>query len=72
MKKKKIIIGSRASKLAIIYAQNVKNKIIDNSDLQDDQIIIKEIIEIIPIPKPQSIINPNTTGDIALANTTIA
>ena len=44
MKKKKIIIGSRASKLAIIYAQNVKNKIIENSDLKDDQIIIKEIV----------------------------
>ena len=44
MKKEKIIIGSRGSKLAVIYAQNVKNKIIKNSELKEDQIIIKEII----------------------------
>ena len=44
MKKDKIIIGSRGSKLALIYAQNVKNKILDNSKLKEDQIIIKEII----------------------------
>ena len=40
MKKEKIIIGSRSSKLALIYAQNVKSKIIEISDLQEDQIII--------------------------------
>ena len=43
MKKEKIIIGSRSSKLALIYAQNVKSKIIEISDLQEDQIIIKGI-----------------------------
>tara|TARA_B100001093_G_scaffold496866_1_gene543085 strand:+ start:258 stop:1178 length:921 start_codon:yes stop_codon:yes gene_type:complete len=44
MKKKKIIIGSRSSKLALIYAQNVKNKILNNSELNQDQIIIKGIV----------------------------
>ena len=44
MKKEKIIIGSRNSKLAMIYAQNVKKKILDNSNLQDNQIIIKGIV----------------------------
>ena len=43
-KKKKILIGSRGSKLALIYAQNVKNKILENSELNPDQIIIKVII----------------------------
>ena len=42
-------------------------------DLDFDKCVInKEIEEIIPKPKPQSIIYPNTTGDKALANTTIA
>ena len=40
---KKIIIGSRGSKLALIYAQNVKDKIIQNTNLNDEDIIIKEI-----------------------------
>ena len=40
---KKIIIGSRGSKLALIYAQNAKNKIIQNTNLTDQDIIIKEI-----------------------------
>ena len=44
MKKEKIIIGSRGSKLALIYAQKVKNKILENSELRENQIIIKEII----------------------------
>ena len=44
MKKEKIIIGSRNSKLAIIYAQNVKKKILNNSDLNEDQIVIKGIV----------------------------
>ena len=44
MKKKKIIIGSRGSKLAVIYAQKVKNKIIKNSNLTENQILIKEIV----------------------------
>ena len=41
--KSKIIIGSRGSKLALIYAQNAKNKIIQNTNLTDQDIIIKEI-----------------------------
>ena len=40
---KKIIIGSRGSKLALIYAQNAKDKIIQNSNLDDKNIFIKEI-----------------------------
>ena len=40
---KKIIIGSRGSKLALIYAQNVKDKIIQNSDLKSEHIMIKKI-----------------------------
>ena len=42
--KKKIVIGSRGSKLALIYAQNAKDKIIQNTILNDEDIIIKEII----------------------------
>ena len=44
MKKKKIIIGSRGSKLAVIYAQKVKNNIIKNSNLKENQILIKKIV----------------------------
>ncbi|MDA8866982.1 hydroxymethylbilane synthase [Candidatus Pelagibacter sp.] len=40
---KKIVIGSRGSKLALIYAQTAKNKIIQNTDLNDKDITIKEI-----------------------------
>jgi hydroxymethylbilane synthase len=40
---KKIVIGSRGSKLALIYAQNAKDKIVQNTDLNDDDILIKEI-----------------------------
>ena len=40
---KKIIIGSRGSKLALIYAQIAKDKIIENTHLKDQDIIIKEI-----------------------------
>ncbi|MDC0510000.1 hydroxymethylbilane synthase [Candidatus Pelagibacter sp.] len=40
---KKIVIGSRGSKLALIYAQTAKNKIIQNTDLNDEDIVIKEI-----------------------------
>ena len=39
--KRKITIGSRGSKLALIYAQNAKDKIIQNTDLNDQDIIIK-------------------------------
>ena len=40
---KKITIGSRGSKLALIYAQNAKDKIIENTNLNDEDIIIKQI-----------------------------
>ena len=40
---KKITIGSRGSKLALIYAQNAKDKIIQNTNLNDKDILIKEI-----------------------------
>jgi len=40
---KKIIIGSRGSKLALIYAQIAKNKILQSTDLSSDDIVIKEI-----------------------------
>jgi hydroxymethylbilane synthase len=40
---KKIIVGSRGSKLAVIYAQNVKEKIIQNTSFNDEDIVIKEI-----------------------------
>ena len=41
--KSKIIIGSRGSKLALIYAQKAKDKIIQNTKFDDHNIIIKEI-----------------------------
>ncbi len=40
---KKIIIGSRGSKLALLYAQKAKEVIIKNSSLSDEDIIIKSI-----------------------------
>ena len=40
---KKIIIGSRGSKLALIYAQIAKDKIIENNDLNSEDVFIKEI-----------------------------
>ena len=40
---KKIIIGTRGSKLALIYAQNAKDKIIQNSNFNNEDIIIKAI-----------------------------
>ena len=40
---KKIIIGSRGSKLALIYAEIAKEKIVQNSNLNPDDIFIKEI-----------------------------
>jgi len=40
---KKITIGSRGSKLALTYARIAKNKIIQNNNLQDEDILIKEI-----------------------------
>ena len=41
--KNKIIIGSRGSKLALIYDQNAKDKIIQNSNFNDEDVVIKEI-----------------------------
>ena len=41
---KKITIGSRGSKLALIYAQKVKDNLIQNTHLSDKDIIIKKII----------------------------
>ncbi len=40
---KKITIGSRGSKLALIYAQIAKDKIIQNTYLNEEDILIKEI-----------------------------
>jgi hydroxymethylbilane synthase len=40
---KKIVIGSRRSKLALIYAEKAKNKIVQNTDLNDEDITIKAI-----------------------------
>ena len=40
---KKITIGSRGSKLALIYAQKAKDKIIQNTNIKDEDNIIKEI-----------------------------
>jgi hydroxymethylbilane synthase len=40
---KKIIIGSRASKLALIYAQKAKDKIVQNTNVREEDIIIKKI-----------------------------
>jgi hydroxymethylbilane synthase len=40
---KKITIGSRGSKLALIYAKKAKDEIIKNTNIKDEDIIIKEI-----------------------------
>ena len=40
---KKIIIGSRGSKLALIYAQNTKDQIIKKTNFNNEDIFIKEI-----------------------------
>ena len=41
--KKKIIIGSRGSKLALLYAQKVKDKIIEVTNFDDEDIFIEKI-----------------------------
>ncbi len=41
--KKKIIIGSRGSKLALLYAQQAKDRIIENTNLGNQDILIKSI-----------------------------
>ena len=40
---KKIIIGSRGSKLALIYAQIAKDKIVQNTTLKREDILVKKI-----------------------------
>ena len=40
---KKIVIGSRGSKLALLYAQKAKDAIIQNTNLGDEDIVIKSI-----------------------------
>ena len=40
---KEIIIGSRGSKLALLYAQMAKDKIVKNTELDDQDILIKPI-----------------------------
>ena len=40
---KKITIGSRGSKLALLYAQKAKDRIIENTNLSDHDIFIKPI-----------------------------
>ena len=40
---KKITIGSRASKLALLYAQKAKESIIQNTILSDQEVVIKKI-----------------------------
>ena len=42
--KKKIIIGSRGSKLALLYAQKAKDLIIKNTSINNEDILIKKII----------------------------
>ena len=42
--KSKIIIGSRGSKLALIYAQIAKDKIIQNTNLKNEDVTIKGIV----------------------------
>ena len=45
MKKRKIIIGSRGSKLALIYAKEARKKILSSAkDFKIEEVIIKEII----------------------------
>ena len=39
--KKKIIIGSRGSKLSLIYAQLAKDKIVQNTNLKNEDILIR-------------------------------
>ena len=40
---KKITIGSRGSKLALIYAQNAKDKIIQNTNFNNEDVLINKI-----------------------------
>ena len=38
-----IVIGSRGSELALLYAKKAKDSILKNTDLSDDEILIKSI-----------------------------
>ena len=40
---RKIIIGSRGSKLAMLYAEKAKDKIVKTSDFSDEDLVIKKI-----------------------------
>ncbi|MDC3030953.1 hydroxymethylbilane synthase [Candidatus Pelagibacter sp.] len=40
---KKIIIGSRGSKLAMLYAEKAKDKIVKTSDFSEEDVVIKKI-----------------------------
>ena len=40
---RKIIIGSRGSKLAMLYAEKAKGKIVKTTDLSDEDVVIKKI-----------------------------
>jgi hydroxymethylbilane synthase len=40
---KKIIIGSRGSKLAMLYAQKAKDQIVKSTNLSDEDVVIKKI-----------------------------
>ena len=42
--RKRIRIGTRGSKLALLYAQKAKDKIIENTNLNNEDILIKSII----------------------------
>ena len=44
--RKKIIIGSRGSKLALLYAKNAKEAIMQNTSLSNEEIVIKSITTI--------------------------
>ena len=45
MKNRKIIIGSRGSKLALIYAEKAREKILNHSkDFGIEEVIVKEIV----------------------------
>ena len=40
---RKIIIGSRGSKLAMLYAEKAKDKIVKTTDFSDEDVVIKKI-----------------------------
>ena len=40
---RKIIIGSRGSKLAMLYAEKAKDKIVKITDFNDEDVVIKKI-----------------------------